>query len=244
MPMPDWTQDFDRDGCAVVPDVLNSDEVDDLIKAVGRALSGPTTLKKNDSAYGMRDLLARVPEVAALARSAPMLALVAPVLGPAAVVVRGLWFDKSPGANWDLPWHRDLTIAVRERIETPGFRAWTIKAGIHHVLPPLEVLRGMMTVRLHLDDVDEENGPLEVLPGSHLADEEALDAIDEWRRRVAPKVCLVSRGGAVLMRPLLLHASGSAKVPGHRRTIHLEYAAGPLPGGLQWQTDQVEERSP
>jgi hypothetical protein len=36
------------------------------------------------------------------------------------------------------------------------------------------------------------------------------------------------------MRPLLLHASSAASAPGHRRVIHIEYAAGNLPGGLAW----------
>lgn len=36
------------------------------------------------------------------------------------------------------------------------------------------------------------------------------------------------------MRPLILHASGSAQAPAHRRVIHLEFAAAALPGGLEW----------
>jgi hypothetical protein len=36
------------------------------------------------------------------------------------------------------------------------------------------------------------------------------------------------------MRPLLLHASSPAADPRHRRVIHLEFAAEPLPGGLEW----------
>lgn len=36
------------------------------------------------------------------------------------------------------------------------------------------------------------------------------------------------------MRPLLLHASSPAASPGHRRVLHVEYAAAGLPGGLQW----------
>jgi hypothetical protein len=44
----------------------------------------------------------------------------------------------------------------------------------------------------------------------------------------------VCRGGIVLMRPLLLHASSPARAPGHRRVIHLEFAADPLPGSLRW----------
>ena len=32
---------------------------------------------------------------------------------PGAFVVRGLFFDKTPTTNWNLPWHQDMTIAVR-----------------------------------------------------------------------------------------------------------------------------------
>jgi hypothetical protein len=42
------------------------------------------------------------------------------------------------------------------------------------------------------------------------------------------------RGGVLLMRPLLLHASSASQVPRHRRVLHIEWAAQELPGGLQW----------
>ncbi|MHB1556192.1 MAG: phytanoyl-CoA dioxygenase family protein, partial [Isosphaeraceae bacterium] len=45
---------------------------------------------------------------------------------------------------------------------------------------------------------------------------------------------IVPAGGAVVMRPLLLHASSARTGPGRRRVIHLEYAAEELPGGLEW----------
>ncbi len=45
------------------------------------------------------------------------------------------------------------------------------------------------------------------------------------------------------MRPLLLHASASGTNPGHRRVIHLEYAAVSLPGGLEWYDDAFETDS-
>jgi hypothetical protein len=37
-----------------------------------------------------------------------------------------------------------------------------------------------------------------------------------------------------MMRPLLLHASSPSNGPGHRRVIHLEYAAKALPFGVEW----------
>ncbi len=230
----DVATELDLQGFAVVTRVLTPETVDALIVSLDRELSGSSTLRRGSQAYGLRDLLGKVPEVRRLARSEPLRALVEPILGPEAFEVRGLWFDKTPGANWNLPWHRDLTIAVREKVETHGYRCWTRKAGIPHVYPPVPVLRKMLTVRLHLDETGPDNGPLLVLPGSHRVTDQDVEDSRSGRESVEPVACLVPRGGAVLMRPLLLHSSDSASQPGHRRVIHLEYAAEALPGGLEW----------
>jgi ectoine hydroxylase-related dioxygenase (phytanoyl-CoA dioxygenase family) len=94
----------------------------------------------------------------------------------------------------------------------------------------------MVTIRLHLDDCGPQNGPLRVIPGSHTAGKLDARAIAAWAARAADLAvdCLVPAGGAVIMRPLLVHASASLTGPGHRRVIHLEYAAEDLPGGLEW----------
>ena len=90
------------------------------------------------------------------------------MLGKTARVVRGIYFDKHENANWKVAWHQDLTIAVRERVEVDGYGAWSIKARIHHVQPPVTVLENMLTVRVHLDHTEESNGALRVLPGRHI----------------------------------------------------------------------------
>lgn len=36
---------------------------------------------------------------------------------------------------------------------------------------------------------------------------------------------VVGRGGIIVMRPLLVHASSKSAVPGSRRVLHLEYAS-------------------
>src|SRR5262245_60087582 len=118
---PDFLDSVTRNGFAVIPGVIGEHEAEDVIAAVEDAYSGPTALKRGASVYGMRDLLDRVPEVRRLAGSEAVRGLVGPVLGPGAFVVRGLWFDKTPEANWNLPWHRDLTIAVRRRVDAPGY---------------------------------------------------------------------------------------------------------------------------
>lgn len=106
---------IDRDGFAVVEDVLDPSGMLALADALERARSEETTLHRGDSAYSMRDVLRCVPEVRRLARSRALLDLVESMLGPDAFTVRGLVFDKTPHeANWNVPWHGDLTIAVRQ----------------------------------------------------------------------------------------------------------------------------------
>lgn len=227
---------LERDGFAIVPGVLGAEEVERLRAAVGplAASVAPGALRRRESHYGARDLLRLVPDMRRLARSPEVRRLVDAVLGPEAFPVRGLLFDKTPEANWSVPWHRDLTIAVRERRDVPGYGPWTVKVGVPHVQPPLEVLRGMLTVRLHLDDCGPEHGPLAVLPGSHATAGQGGEADRRLRLRAPAVTCPVSQGDVLLMRPLILHASGSAAAPSHRRVIHLEFAAGALPGGLEW----------
>jgi ectoine hydroxylase-related dioxygenase (phytanoyl-CoA dioxygenase family) len=230
----DWTTDLARDGFAIVADVVDSVTVSGLIAALDSVEPDAAALRRAGNVYAMRNLLRKVPETRRLAASTSVRGLVRAVLGPNAFVVRGLWFDKSPEANWLVPWHQDLTIAVKGRVDAPGYGPWTRKAGVPHVQPPIAVLENMVTVRIHLDDSDLARGPLRVLPGSHLEGRLGVAATREWLTRVPPVSCLVPRGGAVVMRPLILHASSPAESPGRRRVVHLEFAASPLPGGVAW----------
>jgi ectoine hydroxylase-related dioxygenase (phytanoyl-CoA dioxygenase family) len=229
---------LEGDGYLVLENVIEEGQVSALIAASGNftPASGDGVLHRAGAVYGVRDLLWRAPEIGLLARSPEVRSLVEPVLGPDAFPVRGLFFDKTPEANWNLPWHQDLTIAVCARHEVPGFGPWTVKAGITHALAPGELLSRMLTVRIHLDDCGPRNGPMRVLPGSHRAGRLSPAGLPAWITRADREAvdCLVSSGGAVLMRPLLVHASSSATANGHRRVIHLEFAAEELPADLAW----------
>lgn len=148
--------------------------------------------------------------------------------------VRAIFFDKSPDANWLVPWHQDLMIAVSERHEVPGFGPWSVKDGIPHVLPPVEILARMITLRLSLDDCDAGNGALRVIPGTHTLGRVAdgdLAALRETRGEV---LCAMKAGDALLMRPLLLHASSRAADARQRRVLHVEFATEELPEPLRW----------
>jgi ectoine hydroxylase-related dioxygenase (phytanoyl-CoA dioxygenase family) len=92
----------------------------------------------------------------------------------------------------------------------------------------------MLSVRLHLDDCHEQNGALRVVPGSHRFGRIAESNIESLRQQCGERIGRVSIGGALLMRPLLLHASSPAQIAGHRRVIHIDFAAHALPGMLRW----------
>jgi ectoine hydroxylase-related dioxygenase (phytanoyl-CoA dioxygenase family) len=230
---PSYLPAIERDGFALVPGVAAPDAVDRLLDALAQ-VDDSAAIARRGSVHAVRDLLTAVPRVRQLARSPALRAPVEPVLGAECFVVRGILFDKTPEANWKVAWHQDLTIAVREPREAPGFGPWSEKAGIPHVQPPAEVLERMLTVRVHLDDCGPENGPVQVIPSSHAMRRLAPEQIDAWRERAAAVACTSPRGGALVMRPLILHASSPATLPAHRRVVHLEFAAGDLPHGLEW----------
>lgn len=213
---------LDKEGWAMVPDVIAAAEREEFIRVLG-----PVT------GAGRRGLLAD-PKVRALAHSDRLLQIVRPCLPAEPRPVRAIYFDKSPGESWLVPWHQDLTIAVSGRVETPGFGPWSLKEGVPHVQPPVELLEKMVTVRLHLDDADASNGALRVLPGSHRKGRLGAAQIQEMRESESEVLCEAKAGEALLMRPLILHASGRSTSEHHRRILHIEYAGFELPDGLRW----------
>ena len=145
--------------------------------------------------------------------------------GPS-LAVQAIAFDKTAGTNWKVAWHQDLMFPFARPVTAEGYDLPSRKGGVDFARPPLPVLEEMLAVRLHLDDCDATNGPLRVCPGSHL---DGLIPSGECTRRAAAggeAVCLAKEGEALLMRPLLLHASSQATMPKHRRVLHLVYHSG------------------
>jgi ectoine hydroxylase-related dioxygenase (phytanoyl-CoA dioxygenase family) len=159
--------------------------------------------------------------------------LLTAVLGADYGLTRALYFDKPPDRSWALPWHKDLTIAVQDnRLPSKHFSHPTTKAGVAHVEAPLWLLERMLTLRIHLDDVTEENGPLKVIDGSQRNGKAA--AVSQQ----APRSILLGAGDVLAMRPLVSHSSGhsTAGTKLHRRVLHLEFAGvRELPDGYAWQ---------
>jgi len=219
-------------GFAIVNGVLADQEIVDLIAALAN-VSEDGSLLRHGSVFAVRNLL-QIPAIVALAQSSAVRSLVQTVLGDEFFPVRGILFDKIPDANWKVPWHQDVTIAVQKRVDADGFGPWSMKAGVLHVQPPDSILEQIISIRIHLDDCRETNGALRVIPGSHRNGRVLESQIPELVSGSEQFVCAVEKGGALLMRPLLLHASSPSSNPGHRRVVHFDFASTQLPNGLRW----------
>ena len=169
-----------------------------------------------------------------ISRESPIGKLAQSLLGTQATPVRAILFDKNPAMNWSLGWHQDRTIAVRERVETEGFGNWTAKAGVTHVEPPFGVLEHMITVRLHLDDVGHDNGPLLIAPGSHCLGRLNASEIGSVVAARSAIACLATAGDVWVYKTAILHASESSRYPTRRRVLQIDFAAEELPGALEW----------
>lgn len=214
---------FERDGAERVEAALSLQDLDKL-EAVLSHLSADNAGVRLVGVPGLTPFLDTLGSIGAVA---------AQVLN-AARPVRALLFNKTQEMNWALGWHQDRTIAVRERIETPGYSPWTVKAGLLHVAPPFEVLANMVTLRVHLDPVPEDNAPLRIVPGSHLLGRIAEDEVSDVVRARGDAVCLAEKGDVWLYATPILHASDAAKLPQRRRVLQVDFAAYDLPNGLQW----------
>jgi ectoine hydroxylase-related dioxygenase (phytanoyl-CoA dioxygenase family) len=205
-----------------------------LLDAVSDLEHSKTAIKRNKPIYGVRDLLNLSRRIREFSESETVRNIAEEFLGKRAKVVRAIYFDKTSDANWKVPWHQDLTIAVKERRETIGFTTWTRKANIHHVQPPVRILERMLTLRFHLDDADESSGALKIIPKTHKSGRLSAQEIKFARKANETIVCSVKKSDCLAMRPLLLHSSSAGLSPRHRRVIHFELAAEDLPNGLLW----------
>lgn len=185
-----------------------------------------------DGCAGKRCLLDH-PLVAGTARALREDLVKSGQLPSGAIAIQAIAFDKSPSANWKVAWHQDLMFPFANAVVAPGYAIPSLKDGIHFAQAPPEVLGDMLAVRLHLDDCADDNGPLRVSPGSHRFGIFPGAAISGLVAAHGEVTCLAKEGEAVLMRPLLLHASSQALTPKHRRVLHFVFHSG-APVAERW----------
>ena len=217
-------QSFVNDGYAVIPNMLTSLDADQIALAINGILGDRAGTRRLLDIPWCNELADRLADEPRLREYLPDNAL----------AVQCTLFAKTAESNWLVSLHQDLSIPVAERVESSECSGWSQKQGDTFVQPPISVLETVLAVRLHLDDTDERNGALCVVPGSHRLGRLSSDAATCARNARGQYVVSVPKGGAMIMRPLLLHASSKSSAALPRRVLHFVYGPPALPEGLRW----------
>ena len=217
-------ENFRRDGAVKLPGALSSNELADLNQLANQVPNGKPAMR-----------LIADPILHRLLRpGGALLSAARRLIGENAFPARAILFDKTPDNNWALGWHQDRTVAVRQKIDMPGFGTWTRKAGLDHVEPPFSIIEGMATLRAHLDDCHIGNAPLRIVPGSHLLGRLTKKQIRQMIDTSDIMECEADAGDIWAYASAIVHASAAATKPTHRRVLHIDFAAHELPGQLEW----------
>lgn len=219
--------DINCDGYEIIEGFLTRADIDNLIAEIEEKKLPPVK-------GGFRNAENTFPLIDKLSSSSTLLETAGRYLQGKPKFVRAILFDKTPDNNWLVAWHQDKSVTLSEKIELAGWGPWTVKAGVHHVQPPQDVLDNMITFRIHLDDTSNENGCLKVIKGSHKHGVMATSKVVEIANTHEHTDCEVFAGDCIAMRPLIIHASSKSLKPKSRRVIHIEYTGHDLPEGICW----------
>lgn len=224
---------IDIDGFTIIEDVFSDDQIKVILQVISDiANTNNPAFRKTNELFAIRNFLKEVPQIIPFVFTRRLKDIIQQLFGLNYFIVKSIYFDKPAGSNWFVPYHQDLTISVNAKTDLEGFGPWTIKQSQYAVQPPLQILEDNFTVRIHLDYTDENNGALKVIPGSHLKGISRQDTTTSLREEEVS--CRVNKGGIMIMRPLLLHASGRTTNAKNRRVIHIEFSKCSLPKPLQW----------
>jgi len=216
-------QELNEKGYVIKQNLFSEVSATKIIKAIDSS-------KETEKHFAIRQFLQRAPAATPLIFNNAFCTFLNLHLGDSYFLIKSIYFDKPPNANWIVPWHQDLTIVTNQKKEMKGFSKWRLKNGIYYVQPPLSFLENIVTIRIHLDDCTAKNGALKVIAGSHQHGiDQKLDFTIE-----KPVICEVNKGGVLLMKPLIYHASKRTENNLNRRVIHLEFSNLELPQGLNY----------
>ena len=219
-------------GFSVMENIYSDEEIQNILTIIDQTDSSNETFRKTNDLFAIRQFLREIPTVIDLIFTENLKSVMKEIIGGDFFVVKSIYFDKPETSNWYVPYHQDLTISVDKKMEIKNFELWTTKQNQFAVQPPIEFLENIITIRIHLDDTDENNGALRVVPKSHLKKIYRPETID-WNKEIET-ICRVKKGGIMLMKPLTLHSSKRITNNKKRRVIHIEFSNRELPNELKW----------
>lgn len=221
-----------ENGFTTLDKIYSDQEIERILLIIDQANKDKETFRKSADLFAIRQFLKEIPEIKNVVFNDKLKHAVKQIFGDNYFVVKSIYFDKPKTSNWYVAYHQDLTISVDKKVEIENFGPWTTKQNQFAVQPPIDILENIFTVRIHLDDTDEDNGALKVIPKSHLKKIYRPETID-WKTETET-ICNVRKGGIMIMKPLILHSSSRTTNNKKRRVIHIEFSNQELPIGLKW----------
>lgn len=225
-------QSFSENGFLILDEIYSETEINQILNEINSADSQKDTFRKTSDLFAIRQILKEIPKLNEIIFNENLRNLIQEFIGNDFFVVKSIYFDKPETSNWYVAYHQDLTISVDKKIELENFNFWTKKQNQYAVQPPIEILENIVTIRIHLDETNEKNGAMKVVPKSHSKKIYRPETID-WSTEKEVS-CDVNKGGVMLMKPLLLHASGRTTNNQRRRVIHIELSNFNLPNEINW----------
>jgi hypothetical protein len=230
---------IDLNGFTTIEDVYTRKELNQIVEVIDHADASNATFRKSSDLFAIRQFLREIPSIGPILLNENLKKIIHQIFGPDYFVVKSIYFDKPERSNWFVAYHQDLTISVDNKIELENFGPWTVKQNQFAVQPPTEILENIVTIRIHIDDTNEKNGALKVIPQSHLKKIYRPETIDWTKEKEA--VVNVGAGGIMIMKPLLLHSSNRTTNNKKRRVIHIEFSNLELPKGIHWSERESTE---
>ena len=219
-------------GHSVIANMYSNKEVNQICTCLANAEQNSSSFLRTKALFAIRQLLKNVPALSGLLFNEKMKALLVSLSDSELFFTKAIYFDKPSESNWFVGYHQDLSVSVDQKADAEGYINWTFKKGQRGVQPPINIFQDTVTIRIHLDDTDKDNGALKVIPRSHLKGIVRSESKD-WNID-DEVVCDVKRGGGMLMKPLTLHASSRTTNGERRRVIHLEFNTQELAEPLKW----------
>lgn len=234
--------EINTEGFAIINDVYTENETEKLISLIENVTENETenvTFRKSQDLFAIRQFHKEIPETLNSIFNQNLKEIIESNFGAGYFITKSIYFDKPEKSNWFVAYHQDLTISVDKKIEIENFENWTIKQNQFAVQPPKEILENNFTIRIHLDKTTKDNGALKVINNSHskgIFRVENLEIESEIET-----ICEIEKGGIMIMKPLLFHASNKTTNNERRRVIHIEFSKQELPSGLKWSEKMTLE---
>lgn len=235
-----YNTEISSKGFSIINNVFTENEIENLISLIENKTANNqenATFRKSQDLFAIRQFHKEIPETLPFIFNKKLQDIIDSAFGKGFFITKSIYFDKPEKSNWFIAYHQDLTISVDQKIEIENFENWTVKQNQFAVQPPTEILENNFTIRIHIDKTTKDNGALKVINNSHSKGILRIENLDFEKEKET--ICEVEKGGIMIMKPLLFHASNKTTNNERRRVIHIEFSKQQLPNDLEWSEKTI-----